>query len=306
MKKDAFNQMNKTATKVGEVYWYNTKKLALNAAAAKALDCFSFRRCLGTDKSPWQRCIDSPYMLATDALPLPNLPSGVILPPRVPNEAIIHPPKHALAEHYISYLQKLKSAGFSLECLDNEMAPGKDSYTSWSNMDCNTPLYSAIFTCHLSGERFQSGKLNGGTYKEECMSFDKHSRMLVPCASFEEASCKSKDTIVNINVIWYTTKKEAIDAAAGRAVDCLRHRLAQHRPASDHQMYCMESPYAIDDTPKAWKSVSESALRAIGGDLWPSVPHEHRFTTLFDIRDIHALLESERDWNASYKAARYS
>ena len=25
MKKDAFNQMNKTATKVGEVYWYNTK-----------------------------------------------------------------------------------------------------------------------------------------------------------------------------------------------------------------------------------------------------------------------------------------
>lgn len=175
-------------------------------------------------------------------------------------------------------------------------------------MDCNTPLYSAIFTCHLSGERFQSGKMIGkeGTYKEEyIMSFDKQARMLVP----EKTTCQSEDLIVKINVIWYRTKKEAVDAAAGRAVDCLRHRLAQHKPTADAQnpqRYCIESPYAIDDTPKAWKAVSESALRAVGGDLWPSVPHEHRFTTLFDIRDIHSLLESERDWAASYKAARYS
>lgn len=176
-------------------------------------------------------------------------------------------------------------------------------------MDCNTPLYSAIFTCHLSGERFQSGKMIGkeGTYKEEyIMSFDKQARMLIP----EKTTCQSEvDLIVKINVIWYRTKKEAVDAAAGRAVDCLRHRLAQLKPTADAQnpqRYCIESPYAIDDTPKAWKAVSESALRAVGGDLWPSVPHEHRFTTLFDIRDIHSLLESERDWAASYKAARYS
>ena len=306
MKKDAFNQMNKTATKVDEVYWYATKQLALNAAAAKALDCFSLRRCFGSDKSPWQRCIDSPYMLATDALPLPDLPSGVVLPTCLPHEALTDPPKYALAEHYISYLQKLKSAGFTLECLANEMAPGNDCYSSWSNME-STPLYSAIFTCHLSAERFKSGKLIGkeGTYIEEFMSFDKQARMLVP----EKTMCQSEDIIVKINVIWYRTKKEAVDAAAGRAVDCLRHRLAQHKPAADAQnpqRYCIESPYTIDNTPKAWKAVSESALRAVGGDLWPSVPHEHRFTTLFDICDIHSLLESERDWAASYKAARYS
>lgn len=80
MKKDAFNQQNKTASKVGEIVWYNTKELAIHAGAVRALDCFSLGMCHGIGKSPWQTCIDSPYMLAMDAPLLPDLPSGIMLP----------------------------------------------------------------------------------------------------------------------------------------------------------------------------------------------------------------------------------
>jgi hypothetical protein len=61
---------------------------------------------------------------------------------------------------------------------------------------------------------------------------------------------------IRINLIWYKTKKEAIDAAAGRAVDCFRHRSSDDR---SHQRYCSEIPYTIENSPVVWKSVSERA-----------------------------------------------
>ena len=62
---------DKDITVVDGVYWHKTKKNAMNAAAAKVLDCFSFRRCHGTEKEPYKRCVDSPY-LACDAPQLPE------------------------------------------------------------------------------------------------------------------------------------------------------------------------------------------------------------------------------------------
>ena len=44
-----------------------TKKEAMNAAAARALDCFSLRECDGTEIAPSQRCEDEPYMSKEDA-----------------------------------------------------------------------------------------------------------------------------------------------------------------------------------------------------------------------------------------------
>jgi hypothetical protein len=61
------------------VFWFPNKNSAMHAAAAKALDCFSLRRCKGTDVTPSQRCEDGPY-LAIDAPLIAGLPSDVELP----------------------------------------------------------------------------------------------------------------------------------------------------------------------------------------------------------------------------------
>ena len=71
----------------GEIWggrvWYKNKKQAMNAAAAKALDCFTFRK--NDSGSSLQRCDDEPYFedeMPTLSLPPPNvvLPTEVIQP----------------------------------------------------------------------------------------------------------------------------------------------------------------------------------------------------------------------------------
>jgi hypothetical protein len=304
MRKDAFNQMTNSVTIIGEICWYNTKKLAMNAAAAKALDCFSLRRCHGTDKTPHQRCEEPPYLSLEDAPRLSDLPPGVVLPgPESEGHEVTPPPKQALAEYYASFFKMLDLAGFRTNSPANELVPGKESYSSWGlNMEHNPELWTAIFTCHLSGERFQSGKLNGGegTYKEDYMYFDRDLCKLVPRQAVEEAALNELD-FIRIDLIWYKTKKEAINAAAGRAVDCLRHRASDD---DSHQRYCSETPYTINNTPVGWKLVSERAIRAVGGDEWPLVPYEYRFMTQFDVLDMHSLLEGEHDWRATYREIR--
>jgi len=63
-------------------YWYKTKKQAMSAAAAKALDSFALRECDGNTAVALlqNRCEDAPYMTNEDAPPLPILPSGISLP----------------------------------------------------------------------------------------------------------------------------------------------------------------------------------------------------------------------------------
>lgn len=309
MKRNAYNQMDNVATIVGEVCWHNTKKLAMNAAAARALDCFSLRRCHGTDKEPWQRCEEFPYLSPEDAPQLPGLPPDVALPgPSRENEGdeVAPHPRQVLAKYYASFLKKLTLVGFRTDGPTNELVPGKENYSCWPrmNMEHNPELWTAIFTCHLSGERFQSGKLicGEGTYQEDYMYFGLNRCILVPREAVEEAGLDVGD-FIRINLIWYKTKKEAIDAAAGRAVDCLRHRSSDDH---SHQRYCSEIPYTIENSPVVWKSVSERALRAFGGEEWPLVPYKDRFATKFDVLDIHSLLESERDWRARYRYSRGS
>jgi hypothetical protein len=65
----------------GEVWggwvWYKNKKHAMNAAAAKALDCFAFRESSARG-SFLQRCDDEPYF--EDETPTLSLPPNVVLP----------------------------------------------------------------------------------------------------------------------------------------------------------------------------------------------------------------------------------
>jgi hypothetical protein len=303
MKRDAFNQGKSYARLIDGVCWHNTKKLAMNAAAARALDCFSLRRCHGTDKSPWRRCEECPYLSPEDAPQLPALPPNVALP-RPSREVEGHDvasPKLALVECYASFFETLKLVGFRMNDPADEFVPGKNSYRTWG-MNTRPEYWTALFTCHLSGERFQCGKLIGGegTYKEDYMYFDQDHRILVPRGIVEGASI-NVDDFIRVDLIWYKTKKEAIDAAAGRAVDCFRLRSSYN---DSHRRYCSEIPYTIKNSPAVWKSVSEHALRAFGGEEWPLVPYDERFTTQFDVLDIHSLLESEHDWRKRYRKTR--
>lgn len=54
----------------------------MNAAAARALDCFSLRDCHRTEEKPTQLCEDAPYLSKDDAY-LPTLPSDITLPSKL-------------------------------------------------------------------------------------------------------------------------------------------------------------------------------------------------------------------------------
>jgi len=64
------------------IFWYKNKKQAMNAAAAKALDCFSRRECHGKENAPLaqQRCRDAAYLSEEDAPAIPIPPDGIDLP----------------------------------------------------------------------------------------------------------------------------------------------------------------------------------------------------------------------------------
>ena len=126
--------------------------------------------------------------------------------------------------------------------------------------------------------------------------------MIVPRENIEEHDfheCK-------VDLVWYQTKKEAINAAAGRALDCLRHRDSSRAYSSVR--YCCESPYTVDETPEVWKRVCQCARGVVGMD-WPSLPLENRLTVHFGVTDLHCLLNDEHDddyWRSRYKERRFA
>jgi hypothetical protein len=297
-----------------EMPWYKTKKLAVTAAAAKALDCFSLRRCYGTEKTHWQRCIDSPYLSAEEAPALPELPPGVVLSvPSIVSQAEqgkhdddVHP-KQALIQHYVSFVKSLEMRGICTDYPANEMGPKSDSYSCWPNMkDSPNTMWTAIFTCHLTGEKFPSGSLHGreGAYENNSWYYDSSRCMINPRENIDDFHESNFD---RVDFIWYRTKKEAINAAAGRALDCLRHRDSSCCTYSSDR-YCRESPYTVHEPPVIWKRVCQSA-RGVCGIDWPSLPHEDRLTTQLGISNLHCLLEDKYDdeyWRTRYKERRFA
>lgn len=296
---------------ISEIPWYKTKKLAVSAASAKALDCFSLRRCFGTEKTHWQRCLDSPYLSSEKAPTLPDLPPGILLPgPSLLSHSdqhgqddIVHP-KQALVQYYRFFYKSLETHGIYTDSPYGEMGP--NNYCCWPNMkDSSNTLWTAIFTCHLSGERFPSGSLYGeeGAYQEDYWHFDPIRCMLIP-REFCEADNHEHD-FERVDFIWYKTKKGAINAAAARALDCLRHRYSSRTLSSSR--HCRELPYTVDEIPDVWKRVSRYVSGVCDVD-WPSLPLEDRLTTHFGVSDLHSLLEDEHNeeyWRARYKERRH-
>lgn len=282
----------------------------MNAAAAKALDCFSLRRCYGTDKEPWQRCVDSPY-LSTDQPNLPDLPLTVVLPSPTLSEQEESakqpkPVKQALIEWYRSFAKSLENVGIVWDAPANEIAPGPECYTTWSNFKTKSDvLYTAIFICPLSGERFASGRLNDRKHyvEEDYWYYDTSSCTLINKIDSNESSCM----VQRIHLVWYSTKKDAECAAAGRCLDCMNYRDALNTVISDTTRYCEELPYIIDNTPTSWKLVPE--LSIYGGIQCAQLPLDERLTLQLGVRNLHSLVQDDHDadyWRDRYKKNRLS
>jgi hypothetical protein len=75
---------------------------------------------------------------------------------------------------------------------------------------------------------------------------------------FDE-NVENNSTIHKLDLIWYTNKKNAEDAAAARAVDCLRFRYPTSHCSG--KKYCMEEPYTTKSTTELWKNVSKSVTQ---------------------------------------------
>ncbi|KAL9188638.1 hypothetical protein ACHAXT_007016 [Thalassiosira profunda] len=212
------------------VHWYKKKQYAKIAAAAKYLDCASLRRCTGTEKEPYQRCKDAPH-LPSDVMPK-GLPSGVVLPTPHPiedgavEETEARPDsltRRALHQWYLSFARKLVTIGIELEMPINESGPHADNYDCLSMRDGHNNLFTAIFTCNFTGERFASGKLVGkeGEYSTSHWYYNAGDQILF---NTDSSDAEERLGLQKVNLVWYRTKKDAEDAAAGRAIDCLRFR----------------------------------------------------------------------------------
>ena len=157
----------------------------MNAAAAKALDCFSFRECQESNDVPFLRCADAPYSKENPP-PLPKLPEGVTLPKVFMPNACKDPPysihdialdngskrkelsnltaKQALHQWYETYWRRISKSHFVLSHSSTKRRlPEKDCFSSWTNRKSNAEerRFTSVFTCPWTGERYLSGKLIG-------------------------------------------------------------------------------------------------------------------------------------------------
>lgn len=146
-----------------------SKQLAMWGAAAKTLDCYAFRACDDLFKKPFMRCSDAPHMKGK-APALPSLPDGVVLPTNAleiktaglnlpsADTTIDCSPKILLMNWYQFYWRRIDEPSFRLSHPSVQIrTPHKDSYTTWSVK--SPKLFTSVFVCPWTGERFLSGKL---------------------------------------------------------------------------------------------------------------------------------------------------
>lgn len=196
------------------VVWYKKKKWAIEAAAARALDCMSLREEVGT----YGLCIEKPYLSPDDAPPLPSS-MPVIKPSKTKGsggnsdiskkspKAEMNAPRVALKEYYEQWYKTQWSPKDYFFCLEDNDPTHK---------------YTCVFTCPVSRERWASGQY-GDT---------------------EWSDIRNDGSIP---VVWYRSKKMAENAAAGRAIDCM---LAREQPGTEEfEKFCVEDVYLKGEGP---------------------------------------------------------
>lgn len=218
-------------------------------------DCFAYRDSNGSNDKQRLQCLDAPY-LQGKAPPLLSLPDGLTLPTSAldvkktsssdrtagPHPATIKavengPPSHVLTNWYSAYWRRISKGSFKLAHPTEKarLPDSKDSFATWSNLQirdkATIKLYTSVFVCPWTGERFLSGKL-----------VDKQMQYMEK--NFELGVQGSEEGVETRKLVWYRTKKDAINAAAGRALDSFQFRFLSNNavPILNTPRYCVEPP----------------------------------------------------------------
>ena len=201
---------------------YSSKANARHSAAARALDCISFRSTDGEET--YDMCIDQPYLDPANAPSLPQ--SAPVLnstndsmmtenengTSNVAEDRHAKPPKAQLQQYFQERYLDFESIGAY--------------FHSFSNGDDQHMLHTSVFTDPRNGiERFACGRLvdNGKNPAYEI--------------SLEDADGNGE----SVDVVWYGKKKDAEHAAAAKALDCIRFRESD---SSLLPRLCSDNPYS--------------------------------------------------------------
>ena len=190
---------------------YSSKANARHAAAARAVDCISFRTTDGEET--YGMCVDQPYMDPAEA---PSMP--VAATAGTAGRNMSPPPKAQLQQYYQDRFLDFESIG--------------KYFYSFDNGDDQHQLHTSVFINPTNGtERFGCGHYGGNGQSPSYKT------------TLEDADGSG----ASVEVVWYKRKKDAEHAAAARALDYIRLRESD---PSIHPKLCSETPYLdIDEAP---------------------------------------------------------
>ena len=243
-----------------DLNWYTSIRGAIQAASARATDCFEFRNNSNNDSGSTSStdrsyvCEEAPYTVGS----APPLPHSV---PRYVAERILQLQRgqssqaDALEENMASAVassltfEELSTSTdndasqvlvrgrnqnenpkaklyerYQNGMINDEHSVGfhipKEHFVTWQMGRYHTPSFTCIFVCPRSGELFSSGKLISG----------------------------DDDFNFQDGFIWYPKKKRAEEAAAARAFDCFEFR-QERGNINDRVQFCNEAPYEENEGP---------------------------------------------------------
>lgn len=258
------------------VIWYRKKVSAEHSAAARALDCLSFRENNpnGLLSMSYGLCDDDPYMIAAEAPPLSTSAPKSLLNHLAdemhtcgtrgkPEDVCEHDNNILIVEEelrsefesvYDSVIKKKENAKAALIKWYDKNHKGNPYSPSWfkiwsDNGPTHNRRFTGIFQCPVTGEIFSCGQYcNLGNYEVK-----------------EEESCVEaiggNATARNISVVWYRKKSAVEIAAAARVLDCTKSREISSSHTSSIRL-CIEDPYLSPDDAPPLSSLAPAELYA--------------------------------------------
>lgn len=255
-------------TEMISVVWYRKKSLAEHSAAARALDCLSFREGDGIPSMSYGLCIDEPYIIAADAPPLSKSAPKDLCYQLVDeiqscdtedctqNILIVEEERRSEFESvYGSVIGKKETPKGALikwyERVHKEISFSPSCFITWHDKGLSHERrYTTVFKCPLTGEIFscgQYGKVENYLVKEEELSSETMGD------NAEEG---------NSSVVWYRKRIMAEHAAAARALDCLYLRELRVSHTSAIRL-CIEDSYLSPDDAPLLPSSAPAELYAL-------------------------------------------
>ncbi|KAL3799537.1 hypothetical protein HJC23_008664 [Cyclotella cryptica] len=234
----------------GRVY-YREEQIARHAAAARALDCFSFRNQISRsivdisdEPIQWRICLEEPYMSKDEKLTQTIDYSKL---QNIVTTRRLDPDAELLSDTLSGMLQSSSHSGllhvplkFIKLLFDNSK---RGALRSSVHLKCfrdnNDVWYTSCITDPLTGEDFFSGVVG----EESNTKMNKHS-LRSPLHLAEVKVSEGK--------VYYKDKNLSLHAAAARAIDCYIFRdtgrpLAVHAEPAPKVQLCLEDPYRVSD-----------------------------------------------------------